>query len=93
MIRKDIGLLLVCRNSDALIFASLLLYKLVIDLFKSYSSFLGKLLWITSKNLNVVAAKHVVYHEKFVHLEIGLCQCQYLGTFDPPYGDQLTKLP
>ena len=40
-----------------------------------------------------MSAKHVVYHEKFVHLEIGLCQCQYLGTLDPSYGDQLTKLP
>ena len=46
---KDIGLILVCRNSAALIFTSLLLQKLIISLFKIYSTVVIKLLWITVK--------------------------------------------
>ena len=30
-----------------------------------------------------MATKHIAYNEKFVHLQVELCQCQYLGALGP----------
>ena len=38
---------------------------------------------MVSYSLDIVVTKHIAYNEKFVHLQIGLCKCQYLGTLDP----------
>ena len=32
-----------------------------------------------SYNLDVMVTKHTAYNEKFVHLQIGLCKCHYVG--------------
>ena len=33
--------------------------------------------------LDIVVTKRIAYNEKFVHLQIGSCKCQYLGALAP----------
>ena len=41
-------------------------------------------LWILVRySLDIVVTKRIEYNEKFVHLQIGSCKCQYLGALGP----------
>ena len=41
-------------------------------------------LWIlVSYSLDIVVTKGIAYNNKFVHLQIGPCKCQYLGALGP----------
>ena len=38
---------------------------------------------LVSYSLDKVVTKRIAYNEKFVHLQIGSCKCQYLGALGP----------
>ena len=40
-------------------------------------------LTLLSYSLDVTVTKHIACNEKFVHLQVGLCKCQYLGALRP----------
>ena len=51
-IYKEMGLVLVCRSSATVAFTPSLLQNLVTGLFKTYSTFSSKLLWVSKSRKN-----------------------------------------